>query len=386
MSFTLTEVKENIIAMGHSGSLNKVRSFEAACERAANTMIAKVKLVEMIRKASLTQNIHSNLYDYSLPSDFYSIIDLYPQDREMSDKAIRNLAVDFDLKKLLKNKVISIEGNEGNKIIRIKWEKRSPKMLNSMDSYNGNGTWVAVGTASDIQTDNIIKYSGNGAVKFNVLADGDGIQCTDIAKIDLTDEENVADVIIPIYLSSIANLTSITPIWGNDLTANYVTGTAQTSQADGTAFRVGWNIIKSPWQGATETGTVDPATINSFKLTFQTTGAISNVRVDNILFSIGFPFEIKYYTKYLFKSSAGVYESRPSSDESSVVCDNDSLQIFLLELLKAIAHQLEGTDSVFDISFANSELVTLYRQYLGENQDQTKKATSSYSGLPRFRR
>lgn len=386
MSYLISQVKTNLIAMGHSGSLSKVRSFESTCERAANTMISKVKLLEMIRTSPLTQTVHDNLFDYALPSDYLSIIDLYPQPRGSFDQATRGFSERFDLKKELARKNIVIEGKDASKVLRIAWKIRSPKTLNSMDSLTGNGTWAIVGTATNLVLDQIIKYSGGASIRFDLVASNDGIQCSDMGKIDLTDEDEIADIVIPIYFGSVANLTSITPIWGNDLTTNYWTGVAQTAQADGTAFKTGWNLIKIPWSTATKSGTVTPSTIDAFKLTVQATGAISDIRVDNIQFSIGYPFEIKYYSKYLFKSSTGTYISLPTSDDDYVICDNDSIQIFQLELLKAIAQQLEGTDSAFDMTWADSELKTLYAPYKAENPNQTKKAVTSYSGKPRFRK
>jgi hypothetical protein len=386
--YTILEIKNNITPMLHSGSLGKVRSFEEACERAANMMLSKIKLLETIRIAALTQTVHDNLFDYALPSDFYSMIDLYPQsERQWSDKSQRVTAMRLDLKKLFSKKQISIEGKEGSKNLRISWKVRSPKTANSMNSYDGNGTFSAVGTTTNIVTDTIIKYSGAGSVKFTIAATGDGIQTTDMTAIDLTNEDELADIIFPVYLSTIANLTSITPIWGNDLAANYWTAPAQTSQADGTAFRVGWNLIKAPWATATETGTVAPATIDSLKFTFQLSSPTSiTARIDNVQFSIGYPFDVKYYSKFLFRTNAGTFETRPTSDDDSVVCDNDSIQIFLLELLKAIAHQLEGTDSAFDITFAEKDLEELYQAYRGEHGDESIKKVGRYSGLPRFER
>ena len=207
----------------------------------------------------------------------------------------------------------------------------------------------------------------------------------------------MADVIIPIYFGSVANLTSITAIWGNDLTTNYWTGVAQTTQADGTAFRAGWNLIKIPWSTATETGTVAPATIDSFKLTIAAIGAISNIRVDNIIFSLGTAFDIKYYSRYLFKNSAGTYLARPTDNSDTVIGDGDVNNIFLYELLKVCAHQIEGEDSGFDINFANSQLngdptspdsiqrMGLYAKVRSENPSQSKKAITSWSSGPRWR-
>ena len=384
---SITEIKENLSPMIHSGTLNKVRNVYHLLGRVANTVLSKSKPLEAIRVASLSNTVHDILFKYALPSDFYSLIDLSPQaNRTSQDQSRRVLAETFDLRKSLANKTVSIESNEGTKMIKIDWGIRGAKTLHNMNSYDGNGTWAIVGTASNLKTDTIYKYSGGGSVRFDITADGDGLQITDMSQIDLSDEDELADMIIPVYLPSITGLTSITLIWGNDLTANYWTGVAQTTQADGTAFRVGWNIIKIPWATATETGTVAPATIDSCKITFQTTVAVADIRVDNIQFAIGYPFDIKYYSKYLFKNSAGTFISQPTDDSDICVLDNDAIQIFHLECLVAMAQQLQGVDSTFDINYARSELQGLYRVYNGEHPDQSKKAIQSYGGLPQFSR
>jgi len=267
-----------------------------------------------------------------------------------------------------------------------------------MNSLTSNGTWSAVGSATGLKANTQIKYSGSASIEFDVVASGDGIQNTTASAIDLTTEDELADVIIPIYFGAVSALTSVTAIFGNDLTTAYWTGVAQTAQADGTAFRTGWNLIKVPWSTATETGTVAPATIDSFKLTIQSTGAISNVRVDNIIFSLGTAFDVKYYSKFLFKNTAGTFLTRPASDDDTVIGDGDLNNIFLFELLKECGFQIEGEDSQFDISYANRRLngdgdspdpnqrIGLYAKYRQEYPSMSKRAVTSYSSGPTFRR
>ncbi len=396
---TITETKEHLTAMSHSGTLNKIRNFEAACERSANIVLANLDPIETERTASLAQVIHDDLNNYPLPSDFKKIIDLYPQDNRTSlDSAVRSYAERFNLEVAIKNKRLTIEGSEGSKFLRVNWKSVNPKTFHSMNSLTSDGTWSVVGSATGLKINELYKLTGSASIEFDVVASGDGIQNTGITALDLTEWDELADVIFPVYLGSVAAITSITAIWGNDLTANYWTGVAQTAQADGTAFKIGWNWIKAQWSAATETGTVAPATIDSFKITIQATGAIANVRVDNIVFSLGRVFDIKYYSKYLFKNSSGTFLSRPTVDGDTVIGDGDLNNIFLYELLKVCAHQVEGEDSNFDINFANQNLhgnpnssdpvmrIGLYGKYRAENPSQSKKAVTSYSSGPRFRR
>lgn len=388
--FLLSAIKESLIGMSHGGTLNKIRNQEALFERAASKFLAQVKPMEVMRTAGLANTIHDDVYNYSLPSDYGYLIDLIPEDnRTHWDMAFRKQAGTFDLTKAIKNRTLSIEGSEGSKVLRVNWRNRAPKVLNSMNSYNGNGTWIAVGTASGIETDEITKRSWSGSVRFDLAASGDGISNIGMSQIDMTDEDEVATAFLHLYIptsADLAKITSVSLLFGNDITTAYWTATAQTTQADGSALRVGWNELKFEWNTATETGTVAPSTIDSAKITFVTTGAIANLRIDNLTFSIGRNFEMKYYSKYLYKNSSGIFISRPTSDDDYVLVDNDSLPIYLLFCLIEIAQQVEGTDSAFDISFAKQELKELLPTFRSEYPDQRKKTQVSYGGLPRWRK
>ena len=389
MSFTIQQLDNHLVGMGHSGSLNKVRNKYQMYERAASKFLLKNKPLTVMRNSTLSDTVHGDLNDYDLPSDFLSLVDLLPQDnRELWDNAFRRYAGKFDLEKAIRNRTISIEGSEGTKIIRINWKSRAPKVQHTMDSLTSNGTWSAVATASGLFADTIVKRKGNASTRFDVTASGDGIDNDDMGAIDLTDEDEVGDLLLDLYIKNstdLANFTSITGIWGNNLSSAYWTGVAQTTRADGTALSVGWNPIKIPWSTATETGTVAPATVDSLKFTIARTAAITDLRIDNVRFSIGRAFDIKYYSKFLFKNSAGTWISLPTTDDDTVMVDNDGLPIFLFELLKDMAHQMEGTDSSFDISYAKTELVELFPHFRAENPDQSKKAVTNYGGLPRLR-
>ncbi len=373
--------------MGHSGTLGKIRNIEAMLERSASRFLLKVHPLESIRTAPLASVVHDDLNNYALASDFGALIDLIPEaDRQSWDVAYRDRAGRFDVEKARRNKTLSIEGSEGTKIIRINWKSRASKVLNTCDSLTANGTWAAVAGATNVALDEITKFSGSGAIKFDVAATGDGISNTTMTAVDLADENGVGDVLFAVYLESdYARLTSITPRWGNDLTTNYWTGVAQTTQADGTAFKMGWNVIKASWKAATQTGTVAPATIDSFRVTLTVTAAMTNVRLDNILFSIGRAFDSKYYSKFLFKNAdTGAWISQPRSgnDDDLVVIDNDTLPIFLMECLIDMAHQMEGTDSAFDIGHAEKQLAVLYPAYKGLNPSMVKKVRGRTGGLP----
>jgi hypothetical protein len=377
---TIQDFKDGLTGALHGGTLNKVRNIELALERAANTLLSKIAPIDTIRIAALASTIYDDVYNYALPSDFRSIIDLSPQDnRQSDDSANRLLGERFDLGKELYNKTVSIEGSEGSKVLRANWRSRPGKVLNTMDSATANGTWSAVGSATGVAADTIFKVSGSASIKFTHVLTGDGIQNTTMTAIDLTNENRVADCFVWAYFSVVP--TSVTSIWGNDLTTKYWTSVAQTTQADGTAFKVGWNLLKFSWSAATQTGTVTPSTINSFKLT-AAGSALGTIRVDNIMFTIGRNFDIKYYSKYLLKNSSGTWISRTTADSDIIVLDNDAITLYHHESVIQCAHQMEASDSTFDIEFSKNELASLIPAYKLLYPNQSKKPQSQYGGKP----
>ena len=328
--------------------------------------------------------LRKSLQNYNLPSDYKKIIDIgNVENRQSSDRAGRVGMESFDAELNIRNKQITIEALEGTKYIRINWKDSTAKTVHTMDSLTSNGTVSVVGSATGLKVNTQYKLSGSASIEFDLVATGDGVQNTTMTSLDLTNYDEMGDFIIPVYLGAVSALTSFTFIFGNDLTTNYWSKTV-TTQSDGTAFRVGWNYLLFWWSGATESGTVVPSTIDSFKLTVAATGAISNIRVDNILVSLGRPFDLKYYSQYIFKDSTGTWLSLPDDDTDSCVLIGTAMQIFLLECLIAIYQQLKVDAKNYN--FAKNELADLYQRYRAEHPSESKPLVSRYWTIRRFKR
>jgi len=388
MSYTINELEDHLVGMGHGGSLAKVRNKYALYERVANNMRSKVDVVTTIRTAPLTQTVHDDQTVYSVPSDFGKIIDFYPSGKRLNtDMARRTDGVSLSVLKALRDKVIAVESRDGAKVLLIDWQGKTPKVLATMNATTG---WSVVTGASGLELDTQFAISGNKSLKFQLDSSGGGLQNTSLNALNLSDWDEEADFFMWVYLGSVSTLTSITARWGNDLTANYFQSTAQTTQADGTAFQTGWNLLKFSWAGATETGTVNVAAIDSFRFIMTTSGAIANVRVDNVVVSLGNPFEMKYYSAYMFKNTSGTWIRRPTVDVDSIMVDELGFNIFAYECLVAMSQQTEGEDSTFDAQFAYSALngnpssgdaalrTGLYARYRKENPGMTKQTVLKY--------
>jgi hypothetical protein len=391
--FTINQLEDHLVGMGHGSSLAKVRNKFALYERVANNLKSKVDVVTTIRTAPLTQAVHDDQFVYAVPSDYGKIIDLYPSgNRNTGDFARRTSGVTASLLKGIKDKQIAVEARDGARVLLIDWASKTPKTLANMNATTG---WSVVAGASGLELDTQYAISGGKSLQFDLDTTGGGLQNTSLDSQDLSDWESEADFFIYMYFGAVTALTSVRARWGNDVSANYFESTAQTTQADGTAFQLGWNLIKFSWSAAVESGTVDSTLIDSFRVILNTTGAIANVRVDNVVVSLGSIFEIKYYSAFLFKNTAGTWIRRPTVDTDSICLDELGFNIFAYECLMAMSQQTEGEDSGFDIQFAITALngnpssadpalrYGLYSRYRTEYPSQSKRTVQTYYNVRR---
>lgn len=391
MALTSQNVSDNLAGMMHSTGVKKIVNLNELKHRAGMNVLSKIDPLETIRVQNITNPIHDDVFEYSAPSDFKDIIDLRPQvNRTERDNPVRVGSKRFSLKKALEDRTVQIKHDSGTTSLRINIDiSPSPVILHTLNDLDGNGTWEAAGSAANVAEESIYYVSGSKSIKFTHTASADGIQITDMTAVDLTDHDEISELFVWVYVPDVTNLTSVTMLWGNDLTTNYWTGAAQTAQADGTAFRNGWNLIKFTWSGATETGTVAPATIDSIRITLASSAALGVCRVDNIISSIGKIWEIEYYSKYIWRNSSGTFIQKPTTSSDILNLDESSYMIYLNELKLLAAQQLQGPEATQDKNDARLELYGddrqpgLYISYTRKHPSQAMKRQTKYYSISR---
>jgi len=386
--YTVAEAKDDLKGMLHGTNLNDITGIDDLLERAGRKVLAELDPAETRRISNLADAIHNNIYQYVVPTDLKGnkIIDIRPQaNRNPSDSMRQFVGKEFGKYKDLIGEMMSVRHDDGTKFLKMsRKEGPYPALLNGFNSLTDNGTVAVVATAANLAVNTKFSLEGGKSVEFDIVASGDGIQVTGMTAVDLSTHDEESDHFVSFYAEDVSNITSVTPVWGNDLTANYWTGVAQTTQSNGDAFRNGWNTVKVPWSTATETGTVDPAAIDSLKLTFVTTGAVSKVRVDQWQSSVGEIMEIEYYSRFMFRSSAGVWSEDISDDSDIVNLETDAYNIFLYEAAIMGAQQVMGADGASDINFFKGELhgtgnqLGLYKRYKSANPSERVNAQSTY--------
>lgn len=392
MALTVGNTKDFLTRRLHGTNINDVTDVNGLLFDAARKVLAEVDPAETRRVTNLSNAIHDDVFNYTLPNDLKGrkVIDIRPQaNRTVGDNFSQRLSEAFDLQKNIEDNTFSIRHSDGTKSIRIsKNISPAPVTLNEFDSLTANGTVAIVGTAAGLAVNNQFFISGSGSVEFDSAASADGVQVTAMTSVDLTKHDEVSTMFLRFYADDVSNITSATLIWGNDLSTAFWTGVAQTAQFDGTAFRNGWNTISVPWSTATETGTVDPAAIDSLKVTFATSGTVDNLRVDFWTSSIGEIFEIEYYSKFLFRNSGGTWIESPTADSDIINLDTESYNLFLYEAAILAAQQVAGEDMASDVGLWTNELyggggkLGLYRKYKKDNINESILPQGRYYNLP----
>ena len=177
---------------------------------------------------------------------------------------------EFDIYKSTQDATFNIKWQTGTKSLRVsKSLTPAKKVIGNLDSTTESGTWSATGDASNLTIDTLNKLFGAGSFNFDLAASGSlgHIQNTTLTALDLTDYDELGSFFLLVYIPDSSIITNFILRWGNDITANYWQATITTPHT-GTAFASGWNLLRFDWAGATETGTVAPATIDSFRISF----------------------------------------------------------------------------------------------------------------------
>jgi len=192
-------------------------------------------------------------------------------------------------------------------------------VINECDSLTANGTWAVVaGTAATNITRDATNYV-NGSASLNFDFDTSGatasINNTDMNDVDLTDFEG-QDVFAWVYIPSIGtSITNFILRWGSDDTANYYTTTVTTNN-EGQAFYVGWNLLRFAWP-TSATGSPSITAVDSlrFIVTLGSTpgSAITDWRLDFVVARRGEINDVLYYSKYGWQDSDETYKENATA-------------------------------------------------------------------------
>lgn len=381
MSYSVLQFKSDLSGALHGTSTNKVQGLDDIMNRAAGKLLLDIDPIETVRIEEISNALYDSVYDYILPSDLKGnkIIDIRPQVlRGAEDNLAHRFPKEFDIYK--SNNTFAVKNDSGVKSVRISKSLTAGVLVNDCESLTANGTWAASGGASGLKVDTLYYLTGSASLNFDLDGATAGVlACTDFTDVDLSDYDEVGAIFVWVYMP--VAVTSVTLRWGNSATVYWED--AVTSNHDSTSFQVGWNLLRFDWNGAAETGTVDPAAIDYLRLSVVYTGtADTDFRVDSIYCKLPEIYEIEYYSKYLFRSSAGAWAETVLSDSDYINLDRESYELFFDQVMILIAPQVQGADATFDLAFYKEEYKNGVKKYKSDNPSQAIRVQSIYYQLP----
>lgn len=375
---TISDFKTRLQSKIHGMSLNKVQDVYNLIFEGGNNLLLKIDPIETKRTALLANALYDKVYDYSAPSDLKGnkIIDIriQKQDRLISDNNSQTNNEQFDLGK--ESGTFTTEYRNGTKVLRISKSLTSGILLNDCESLITNGTWAVADDATNIAVDSNFFMTGSNSIKFDVSGVGTTatVSCTDFTDTDIEDHDEQSSMFVWFYCPTA--ITNATLRWGNDA-SNYWSKTITAPHFG--SFTTGWNLLRFDWSSATETGTVDPATIDYLYFTFTYDGdAAVDFRIDSVYSRLPSYYELLYYSRFLFKNSSGVFIEKPTADTDEIVLESSHENLLLYEVAHLLAQEIQAEDSSFDVKYWEGRKKEAWGEYMAQYKSEAQKSQVKY--------
>ncbi len=384
------------VVLGTShGKFAQVQDRRVIVNRAARYVIGDMDLRSAKRSAQLSPNMYSDVYEYAAPTDLKGekLIDFRRQvNRPSNERWLLVDDVDFDRKKSVSHYRVAVRDENFGKLLRIDGiDTAKSKSLHTCESLTANGTWAATADASNLTLDNDNFITGGGSLNFDMAAGattGYIENLTGMAQVDLTDYDEIGSIFVWVFIPDYSDaegdtVTNFILRWGNSSTVYW--SRTVTVNNEGATFRDGWNLLRFDWNGATETGTVAPATIDYMRLTVTKSASLAadtDWRVDNFIARIGEIYDVVYYSKYPWVTSALAYIEESTTTTDLLVADTEEIEGIAFKAAELAAQELKDYD---DMKMHRFDYEEWKKNYESDNPSAALKLRRNYSPLPRYR-
>jgi len=382
--YTRTQFKSQINAGIHGKSGMLIDANETA-NRAVRQCFSELDLRSARRRSTLSPNLYNGIFDYACPTDLeaFKIIDIPAQAKRQDGEFFLVPPREFDIRKKIGD--IAIKDYNGTRVLNINSEVDSNSItiaeLDSLTSASSDGSsWALFGDATTLAADTDDFIKGNGSIKWNISAAAGttaGIQHSSINAVDMTDYfGGTSSIFVWAKINSTTGLTNYILRFGTD-SLNYYSKTV-TTQADGTAFVAGWNLLKFDVASYSTTGTPTNTNIKYFVIYMtKLTTKISETdyKFDWLVLKRGVIHNVDYYTKYGWQSSAGAYKENSTAETDLLVADADEYEILIEKGTELAAREVREYDVAADCERRYKEKA---RTYQLRNPSEAKIMTSDY--------
>lgn len=368
MIYTQAQLKSDVNSK-IKGKIQVLIDFQSTLNQGVRQALSEIDMISTRRRTALVPNLFYGLFEYAAPTDLkgYGIItvqnqtnslardwSLVPYEQFMRRQDPNTIAVsDYNgFTKVFLNTLNKSYYYNYNNDFSYSDPQITPNVkttLAGLDTLSsGGGTWGPFGdvTAGQVYQDTSNFVEGSGSIRFNINAAGGttaGIVNSTLNSSNLSDffSQN-GNAYVWAYITSTTNLTNYILRLGSSASV-YNTMTA-TTQADGTAFVVGWNLIAFDLSTAVLTGTPVNTTITYCAIYMTKTAAkVSETayRFDFLVLRRGQVNNLYYYSKYGWQSSTGTYKENSTTSSDLLNADADEYEIILAKCAEIAADDVD---------------------------------------------
>ena len=374
-NYTRGNLKTAITGRIHSKA-GILADIDTTANNAVREVISKIDLRSMKRRSYLAPNLFNAVHSYTCPTDLkgIKIIGLQPQvgDRDKFNQWELTSEEEFDRRKATDFNLVAFSDRDMTRRLLVSANINTQmQVINQFDSLTSGGTWAIFGDAENLAIDNDQFVYGSGSLKFGLSAAGGttaGVQSADLNTFDLTRYKSAGSIFVLAWITSATNLTNYKLRVGNDASNYYEMTVTQTNE--GLAFAAGWNLLRFDFSGKTTTGTVTDTTCDYSAIYMtKTSGKISETdyRFDYMVARVGDIYNLIYYTKYAWQSSAGTYLVDSTANSDYLNCDTEEFEMFVEKMIEHAAREARETDDAEKSEKKFKEMTKEYRrQYKSE--------------------
>lgn len=385
MAYSVSNLKADLTGVIHGTTLNKIQGIDLLINRAARQFLLEVDPQETMRLAPLAIPLNNNQFEYPAPSDLKGdkVVDIRPQvNRSPGEIYLQEYNQQFDVEKLWTlQPSFTVQWNTAVKTLRVNAPYLNTNIvINSADDPTDNGTWSAVAPASNLQqnTQNFV-YS-SGSLQFDLAAGAPAtgvVENATMSSVNLETHELISQIYYWVYLPTASNFTSVTLRWGSS-NADYWQSTA-TTDAQGNAFVDGWNQLKADWSTATVVGAPDASAVDYLYAGYSYNGtAMNGVLLNQIISMKGHIFNIAYYSKCLFRTSAGVFIETVTDDSNLINLDTETYDVFFNQVAYLCVQQAFDGSAPSDYAFFKDRYDKGVARYQALYKSQLQKPQTTY--------
>ena len=386
MSFSYSQADlQGRINAGIQGKIGILLNVQDTLNDSVRELISTIDMRSAIRRSNLSPNLFNGIFPYFCPLDLkdYGIIDLPAQAKRADGEFYLVSPEEFDLKNGTKPGMVAIDDYNGVRVLKIASVVDSKSVIVSeLDSItSGGGTWALFGDAINVDDDDSDFIKGSGSLKFDLSAAGGttaGIVNTAVDSLDMTDYfGGTSAFFVWVKINSATNLTNYKLRFGSSA-SNYYTQTV-TTQADGTAFVAGWNLLKFDVSSLTTTGTPVITSLVYFALYMtKTAGKISETdyKFDWLILKKGTVNYLKYYSEYGWTTSGGTYIANSSISTDLLVADTDEFNLFVKQGIVNARKEISFPET--EIKSAEIDLLKAIKNYQMISPSMAKIFTNEY--------